>query len=89
MKKKILDKLCFARTYLDDGLTIFNEHLSLWQAILWLHRFQVKVNKLVGSGFFQFTAEVWSPPTIDNPHALLETIDEILPKEEWKKWKKK
>eukprot|EP00957_Ditylum_brightwellii_P058218 4414699-Ditylum_brightwellii.AAC.1 len=36
MNKKILDKLCFAGTYQDNGLTIFNEHLSLWQAIHWL-----------------------------------------------------
>eukprot|EP00957_Ditylum_brightwellii_P172810 13155759-Ditylum_brightwellii.AAC.1 len=37
MNRKILDKLCFAGTYRDNGLTIFNRHLSLRQAIHWLH----------------------------------------------------
>eukprot|EP00957_Ditylum_brightwellii_P042663 3230417-Ditylum_brightwellii.AAC.1 len=82
MNKKILDKLQFAGTYWDDGLTIFNEHLSLHKAIHWLRRFQLHVNKLVGGDFFPFTAEVWNPPTTDNPPAPLETINEILPEEE-------
>eukprot|EP00957_Ditylum_brightwellii_P087837 6689451-Ditylum_brightwellii.AAC.1 len=57
MIKKILDKLQFAGTYQDDGLTTFNKHLSLLQAIHWLRRFQLQVNKLVSGNFFQFTAE--------------------------------
>mmetsp|Transcript_31988 Transcript_31988/g.46617 ORF Transcript_31988/g.46617 Transcript_31988/m.46617 type:complete len:134 (+) Transcript_31988:384-785(+) len=65
MNKKILDKLQSAGTYQDDGLTIFNEQLSLRQAIHWLRRFRLHVNKLVGSDFFQFTAEVWNPPTTE------------------------
>eukprot|EP00957_Ditylum_brightwellii_P189236 14403764-Ditylum_brightwellii.AAC.1 len=89
MNKKILDKLRFSGAYRDDRLTIFNEHLSLRQVIHWFRQFQLRVNKLVGGDFFQFTAEVWSPATTDNPPDLLETINEILPKEEWKKWKKK
>eukprot|EP00957_Ditylum_brightwellii_P018881 1419773-Ditylum_brightwellii.AAC.1 len=88
MNKKILDKLCFVGTYHDDGLTIFNEHLSLWQAIHWLRRFQLQVNKLVGGDFFQFTVEVWNPPKTDNPPALLET-NKILPEEEWKNGRRK
>eukprot|EP00957_Ditylum_brightwellii_P068926 5231917-Ditylum_brightwellii.AAC.1 len=32
MNRKILDKLHFAGTYHDNGLTIFNKHLSLRQA---------------------------------------------------------
>eukprot|EP00957_Ditylum_brightwellii_P160488 12217594-Ditylum_brightwellii.AAC.1 len=57
INKRILNKLCFAGTYEDNGLTIFNEHLSLRQAIHWLHCFQLQVNKLVGGNFIQFTAE--------------------------------
>eukprot|EP00957_Ditylum_brightwellii_P146967 11189109-Ditylum_brightwellii.AAC.1 len=42
MNKRILIELRFAGTYQDDGLTIFNKHLSLHQAIHWLRCFQIK-----------------------------------------------
>eukprot|EP00957_Ditylum_brightwellii_P210777 15365384-Ditylum_brightwellii.AAC.2 len=37
MKRRIFNKLLFVGTYHDNGLTIFNEHLSIRQAIHWLH----------------------------------------------------
>eukprot|EP00957_Ditylum_brightwellii_P035672 2704652-Ditylum_brightwellii.AAC.1 len=46
--ENILNKLCFAGTYRDDGLTIFNECLSHRQTIHWLCQFQIQINKLVG-----------------------------------------
>eukprot|EP00957_Ditylum_brightwellii_P210776 15365384-Ditylum_brightwellii.AAC.1 len=43
----------------------------------------------MGGDFFQFTAEVWNPPTTSDLPTSLETINKILLEEEWKKWKKK
>eukprot|EP00957_Ditylum_brightwellii_P144140 10981983-Ditylum_brightwellii.AAC.1 len=47
MNESILNKLRYAGTYQDDGLTIFREHLSHRQAIHWLRHFHLQVNKLV------------------------------------------
>eukprot|EP00957_Ditylum_brightwellii_P210578 15365129-Ditylum_brightwellii.AAC.1 len=41
MNENILNKLQFAGTYQDNGLTIFRERLSHRQAIHWLHHFQI------------------------------------------------
>eukprot|EP00957_Ditylum_brightwellii_P057069 4325039-Ditylum_brightwellii.AAC.1 len=88
MNENILNKLRYAGTYQDDGLTIFRERLSHRQAIHWLCHFQIQVNKLVGGDYFQFTAEIWNPLQHNNLPTL-ETMDEILPDEEWRRWKKK
>eukprot|EP00957_Ditylum_brightwellii_P065229 4947092-Ditylum_brightwellii.AAC.1 len=81
MNENILNKLRYAGTYQDNGLTIFRERLSHKQAIHWLHHFQLQVNKLVGGEFFQLTAEIWNPP-LDNNSPTLEMLDKILPDEE-------
>ena len=88
MNEKILNKLRFAGTYRGNGLMIFRERLSHRQAIHWLRHFQIQVNKLVGSDYFQFTAEIWNPLQHNNLPTL-ETLEKTLPDEEWRKWKKK
>eukprot|EP00957_Ditylum_brightwellii_P186639 14210089-Ditylum_brightwellii.AAC.1 len=37
MNENILNKLCFAGSYCNDGLIIFKERLSHMQSIHWLH----------------------------------------------------
>eukprot|EP00957_Ditylum_brightwellii_P122344 9329470-Ditylum_brightwellii.AAC.1 len=88
MNENILNKIRFAKTYCDDGLTIFREHLSHRQAIYWLRQFQIQANKLVGGDYFQFTAEAWNPLKHNNLPTF-KTLNKILPDEEWRKWKKK
>ena len=88
--EKLLKKLRYAGSYRNDGLAIFNHRLSTKQAIHWLRRFQLQVDKLVGGSFFQFTAEVWNPPGNNESPTYLDTIDEeTMSEEEWSKWKKK
>eukprot|EP00957_Ditylum_brightwellii_P060969 4628435-Ditylum_brightwellii.AAC.1 len=57
MSEQIFNKLRYTGSYRDDGLAIFKHHMSTQQAIHWLRRFQLQVDKLVGGSFFQFTAE--------------------------------
>eukprot|EP00957_Ditylum_brightwellii_P060008 4555829-Ditylum_brightwellii.AAC.1 len=81
INENILNKLQFAGTYQDNGLTIFRERLPHRQAIHWLRHFKTQVNKLIGDDYFQFTAEIWNPPQHNNLPAL-ETLDKILLNEE-------
>eukprot|EP00957_Ditylum_brightwellii_P174285 13269211-Ditylum_brightwellii.AAC.1 len=43
MKENILNKLRYAGTYRDDGLTIYREQLSCRQGIHWLCHFQIQL----------------------------------------------
>eukprot|EP00957_Ditylum_brightwellii_P127120 9692066-Ditylum_brightwellii.AAC.1 len=89
MSEQIFNKLRYAGSYHDDGLTIFKHRMSTRQAIHWLRRFQLQVDKLVGGSFFQFTAEVWNPPGDNESPTCPDTSDELLPDGEWNQWKKK
>eukprot|EP00957_Ditylum_brightwellii_P055442 4200966-Ditylum_brightwellii.AAC.1 len=62
MCKEIIKTFKYMGMLCDDGLTIFQGQSSIKQTISWFCDFQLQVDEVVGSIFFQFTVELWKMP---------------------------
>eukprot|EP00957_Ditylum_brightwellii_P088440 6736322-Ditylum_brightwellii.AAC.1 len=88
-----LDQLKYTSFYRNDGLAIFDGKRTRHETILWLRKFQLCINDIVGGNFLQCNAELWVPPDDNGNPSLIEEDDEMnkvdMPAEEWEKWEEK
>jgi hypothetical protein len=57
--RNLFDELKYDGIYRDDGFAVFNGVKTTGEVAEWLSRFQARLDKLAGSNYLQFTAEVW------------------------------
>eukprot|EP00957_Ditylum_brightwellii_P176381 13431483-Ditylum_brightwellii.AAC.1 len=62
MLESEFDESILQGIYCDDGMIVVKGQRNHRDIAKWLERFQLKVNKLVGEGFFQFLIKLWNPP---------------------------
>ena len=63
--------------YRDNGFLLFKGKKSLSEIKIWREDFQVRVNKIAGNEYLQFTFDLWMPNTIPSRNKQ-DNVQEIV-----------